>query len=134
MVGGYTEDLTEPSSSMHRNGYLFVYIYSSIRGKEKLIPSCQTQYILICNSLIPRPEEEEKGFGFSLLSMCLIAVEFHGDRIILTYYCTLVMLKLILRITLSRFTSSIQCVKKLPRLHSSIQSYKMESASSCEVS
>ena len=101
MVGGYTEDLTEPGSCMHRNGYFLVYIYSSIRGKEQLIPCCQTQYILICTSLVPRPEEEEKGFGFSRLSMRLIAVEFHGDRILLTYFCTLVMLKLILRITLS---------------------------------
>ena len=89
-------------SCMHRNGYLLVYIYSSIRGKEQLIPCCQTQYILICTSLVSRPEEgEEKGFGFSRLSMCLIAVEFHSDRILLTYFCTLVMLKLILRITLS---------------------------------
>ena len=36
MVGGYTEDLTKPQncqiggSCMHRNGYLLVYIYSSI--------------------------------------------------------------------------------------------------------
>ena len=90
-------------SCMHRNGYLLVYIYSSIRGKEQLIPCCQTQYILICTSLIPRPEEEEeeKGFDFSCLSMRLIAVEFHGNCILLTYFCTLVMLKLILRITLS---------------------------------
>ena len=109
MVGGYTEDLTEPQncqnwgSCMHRNGHLLVYIYSSIRGKEQLIPCCQTQYILICTSLVPRPkeEEEEKGFGFSHLSMCLIAVEFHGNCILLTYFYTLVMLKLILRITLS---------------------------------
>ena len=57
--------------------------------------------ILICTSLVPRPEEEEKGFGISHLSMHLISVEFHGDRILLTYFCTLVMLKLILRITLS---------------------------------
>ena len=76
---------------------------SSIRGKEQLIPCCQTQYILICTSLVPRPEEEEeeKGFCFSRLSMRLIAVEFHGDRILLTYFCTLVVLKSILRITLS---------------------------------
>ena len=88
---------------MHRNGYLLIYIYNSIRGKEQLIPCCQTQYILICTSLVPRPEEEEeeKRFGFSLLSMRLIAVEFHDDRIPLTYFCILVMLKLILRITLS---------------------------------
>ena len=85
---------------MHRNGYLLVYIYSSIRGKEQLIP-CQTQYILICTSLVPRPEEkEEKGPGFSRLRMGLIAMKFHSDRILLTYFCTLVMLKLILRITL----------------------------------
>ena len=89
------------SSCMHRNGYLLVYIYSSIRAKEQLIPCCQTQYILICTSLVPRPEEERKGFGFSRLSMRLIAVEFHGNCILLTYFCTLVMLKLILRITLS---------------------------------
>ena len=88
---------------MHRNGYLLVYIYSNIQGKEQLILCCQTQYILICTSLVPRPEEkeEEKGFGFSCFSMRSIAVEFHGDRILLTYFCTLVMLKLILRITLS---------------------------------
>ena len=50
---------------MHRNGYLLVYIYSSIRGKEQLIPCCQTQYIFIYTSLVSRPEgeEEEKGFG-----------------------------------------------------------------------
>ena len=90
-------------SYMHRNGYLLVYIYSSIRGKEQLIPCCQTQYILICTTLVPRPEEEEeeKGFDFSHLSMRLIAVEFHGNRILLTYFCTPVMLKLILRISLS---------------------------------
>ena len=100
MVGGYTKDLTELQncqnwgSCMHRNGYLLVYIYGSIRGKEQLIPCCQTQYILICTSLVPRPkeEEEEKKFGFSLLSMRLIAVEIHGDNILLTYFCTLVML------------------------------------------
>ena len=90
-------------SCMHRKGYSLVYIYSSIRGKEQLIPCCQTQYTLICTSLVPRPEEqeEEKGFGFSRLSMRLIAVEFHGDCILLTYFCTLVMLKSILHITLS---------------------------------
>ena len=38
-------------------------------------------------SLISRPEEEEeKGPGFSHLRMRLIAVEFHGLRILLTYF------------------------------------------------
>ena len=55
-------------SCMHRKGYLLGYIYSSIRGKEQLILCSQTQYILICTSLVPRPEEEEeeKWFGFTV--------------------------------------------------------------------
>ena len=39
------------------------------------------------NSLVPRPKEEEKkGPGFSFLHMRLIAMEFHGLRILLTYF------------------------------------------------
>ena len=79
--------------------YTFTVVYEEKNNRFLVVK----QYILICTSLVPRPkeEEEEKGFGFSRLSMHLIGVEFHGDRILLTYFCTLVMLKLILRITLS---------------------------------
>ena len=89
---------------MHRNGYLLVYIYSSIRGKEQLIPCCQTQYILICTSLVPRPEEEEeeKGFGFSQRPHTIDILLYTCDaKIDTTHY------------TVCRFTSSIQHVKKL---------------------
>ena len=41
-------------------------------------------------SLVPRPQEEEKGPGFSHLHMRLIAVEFHRFRILLIYFRTLV--------------------------------------------
>ena len=54
-------------------------------------------------SLILRSEEEaeEKGPGFSRLRMCLIAVEFHPFRILMTYFRILVMPILILHVILS---------------------------------
>ena len=52
-------------------------------------------------SLVPRPEEEEKGPGFSRSHMHLIAVEFHHLRILLMYFRTLVTPILILNVTLS---------------------------------
>ena len=52
-------------------------------------------------SLIPRPEEEEKGHSFSCSCVGLIVVEFHCFCIPLIYFCTLVMPIVILRFTLS---------------------------------
>ena len=52
-------------------------------------------------SLVPRPEEEEKGPGFSRSRMRLIAVEFHRFRILLIYFRTLVTPESILNVTLS---------------------------------
>ena len=42
-------------------------------------------------SLFPRPEEKEKGPGFSRLCMHLITMEFHNLRILSTYLHTFVM-------------------------------------------
>ena len=80
--------------------YTFTVVYKEKKTHRFLVVK---QYILICTSLVPRPEEEEeeKGPGFSRLCMGLIAVEFHSDCILLIYFCTLVMLKLILCVALS---------------------------------
>ena len=55
----------------------------------------------ILGSLVPSPEEEEKGPGFSRSRMRLITVEFHRLRILSIYFRTLVTPILILSITLS---------------------------------
>ena len=52
-------------------------------------------------SLIPRPEEEEKGPCFSRSRMRLIAVEFRRLRILLIYFRTLATPESILNVTLS---------------------------------
>ena len=66
-----------------------------------LITLYTLHYSHIHASLVPRPEEEEKGPGFSHSRMLLIAVEFHRLRILLIYFCTLVTRESILNITLS---------------------------------
>ena len=58
--------------------------------------------VMVDSSLVPRPEEEEKGPGFSRLRMRLIAVEFHHLRILLIYFCMLVTPESTLNIILSK--------------------------------
>ena len=74
------------------------------KGKpHPAITWCQkAQHLDIANSsLVPRPQGEEKGPGFSCLRMRLIAVEFHRLRILSIYFRTLVTPESILNVTLS---------------------------------
>ena len=76
--------------------YTFTVVYEGKKPIDSLLS------ILICTSVVlSAEEEEENGPGFSRLHMRLIAVEFHGNRILLRYFRTLVMLKLTLCVTLS---------------------------------
>ena len=67
------------------------------------------------SSLVPRPEEEEKGPGFSRWRMRLIAVEFHRLRILLIYFCTLVTPESTLNVTLEILINSARLLAKTLR-------------------
>ena len=66
---------------------------------------CTSPVYMTHGSLIPRPEEEEKGPAVSCLRMRIIVVEFHCFRILLIYFHTLVTPNIdTTRYTVCRFT------------------------------